>query len=94
MSERKTNQRTNLSGASLYDLLHLEDKEEWSDEVDEETSSASSKLERFLSESGNELCADCGSPNPKWVSANLGAVVCIMCSGVHRSLGVHISKVK
>lgn len=96
MSERKTNQRTNsshLSGTSLFDLLHLEDQQEWSDDIDEETSSASSKLERFMSESGNELCADCGSPNPKWVSANLGAIVCIMCSGVHRSLGVHISKI-
>ncbi|XP_076904942.1 putative ADP-ribosylation factor GTPase-activating protein AGD11 [Bidens hawaiensis] len=54
---------------------------------------ANLRLANFLSVSGNELCADCGSPNPKWVSANLGAFVCIKCSGVHRSLGVHISKI-
>ena len=42
---------------------------------------------------GNEICCDCSSPNPKWASINLGITLCIECSGVHRSLGVHISKV-
>ncbi|KAI3824611.1 hypothetical protein L1987_06075 [Smallanthus sonchifolius] len=81
--------------ASLFDLLNLDDEENCSDELDEETPSAGPKLRlaNFLFESGNELCADCGSPSPKWVSANLGAFVCIKCSGVHRSLGVHISKI-
>ncbi|KAK4483551.1 hypothetical protein RD792_010751 [Penstemon davidsonii] len=51
------------------------------------------RLKSLLSEDGNGLCADCGSPDPKWVSLSLGAFICIKCSGVHRSLGVHISKV-
>ncbi|KAG8048099.1 hypothetical protein GUJ93_ZPchr0008g13791 [Zizania palustris] len=43
---------------------------------------------------GNSICADCGALEPDWASLNLGALLCIECSGVHRNLGVHISKVR
>ncbi|KAI3694097.1 hypothetical protein L1987_77057 [Smallanthus sonchifolius] len=43
---------------------------------------------------GNDLCAECSVPDPDWASLNLGILICIECSGVHRNLGVHISKVR
>ncbi|KAF9879251.1 PH domain-containing protein [Colletotrichum karsti] len=44
---------------------------------------------------GNCWCADCGSgAKVEWVSINLAIIVCIECSGIHRSLGTHISKVR
>ncbi|KAF9917932.1 Arf-GAP with coiled-coil, ANK repeat and PH domain-containing protein 2 [Lobosporangium transversale] len=43
---------------------------------------------------GNEVCADCKSLSPMWASVNHGTVLCIECSGIHRSLGVHVSKVR
>lgn len=43
----------------------------------------------------NASCADCGTDQKvDWVSINLGIVICIECSGIHRSLGTHISKVR
>ncbi|KAK8537380.1 hypothetical protein V6N13_042309 [Hibiscus sabdariffa] len=44
--------------------------------------------------SGNDVCAECNAPEPDWASLNLGILLCIECSGVHRNLGVHISKVR
>ncbi|KAJ8602650.1 hypothetical protein CTAYLR_004087 [Chrysophaeum taylorii] len=45
-------------------------------------------------ERDNATCADCGAPKPDWVVLNLGILVCVRCSGVHRSLGTHVSKVR
>lgn len=50
--------------------------------------------EQFLKIPGNALCCDCGNTEPRWASINLGITLCIACSGVHRSLGVHHSKVR
>uniref|UniRef100_A0A913HD90 Centaurin-gamma-1A n=1 Tax=Strongyloides stercoralis TaxID=6248 RepID=A0A913HD90_STRER len=43
---------------------------------------------------GNDKCADCRATNPIWASINLGILICIECSGIHRNLGTHISKVR
>ncbi|KZV49385.1 hypothetical protein F511_10925 [Dorcoceras hygrometricum] len=57
--------------------------------------SQASSVPRILRElSGNDLCADCSASEPDWASLNLGILMCIECSGVHRNLGVHISKVR
>ncbi|KAM8830414.1 arf-GAP with GTPase, ANK repeat and PH domain-containing protein 2 isoform 5-T5 [Synchiropus picturatus] len=43
---------------------------------------------------GNAFCVDCEAPNPTWASLNLGALICIECSGIHRNLGTHLSRVR
>uniref|UniRef100_A0A8I5Y9H3 ArfGAP with GTPase domain, ankyrin repeat and PH domain 3 n=1 Tax=Rattus norvegicus TaxID=10116 RepID=A0A8I5Y9H3_RAT len=43
---------------------------------------------------GNSFCVDCEAPNPDWASLNLGALMCIECSGIHRHLGAHLSRVR
>ncbi|XP_033763338.1 arf-GAP with coiled-coil, ANK repeat and PH domain-containing protein 2-like isoform X2 [Pecten maximus] len=57
-------------------------------------SKAQQRLEQLLSIPGNDHCCDCGSPEPRWSSINLGITLCIECSGIHRSFGVHLSKVR
>ncbi|CAO2842145.1 unnamed protein product [Amaranthus hypochondriacus] len=51
------------------------------------------RLKDLLLQKDNRTCADCGAPDPKWASANIGVFICLKCCGVHRSLGTHISKV-
>ncbi|XP_073433690.1 arf-GAP with GTPase, ANK repeat and PH domain-containing protein 1 isoform X7 [Dendrobates tinctorius] len=43
---------------------------------------------------GNSHCVDCDAQNPDWASLNLGALMCIECSGIHRNLGTHLSRVR
>ncbi|KAI0392161.1 hypothetical protein F5Y17DRAFT_376850 [Xylariaceae sp. FL0594] len=43
----------------------------------------------------NKVCADCKrNKHPRWASWNLGIFICIRCSGIHRGMGTHISRVK
>uniref|UniRef100_A0A7M4F3P0 Arf-GAP with coiled-coil, ANK repeat and PH domain-containing protein n=1 Tax=Crocodylus porosus TaxID=8502 RepID=A0A7M4F3P0_CROPO len=53
-----------------------------------------SALQRVQCIAGNASCCDCGLADPRWASINLGITLCIECSGIHRSLGVHFSKVR
>ncbi|GCB83628.1 hypothetical protein scyTo_0024229, partial [Scyliorhinus torazame] len=53
-----------------------------------------SVLQQVLRLPGNERCCDCGRADPRWASINLGITLCIECSGIHRGLGVHHSKVR
>ncbi|KAG0075214.1 hypothetical protein BGZ90_010114 [Linnemannia elongata] len=47
-------------------------------------------LKALLQKPGNKFCVDCRKKG----IFNLGCFMCIRCSGVHRSMGTHISKVK
>uniref|UniRef100_A0A6G1S6N0 Arf-GAP with coiled-coil, ANK repeat and PH domain-containing protein 2 n=1 Tax=Aceria tosichella TaxID=561515 RepID=A0A6G1S6N0_9ACAR len=67
-------------------------------ETNQSPASAPEKPQRaykiILAMPGNDTCADCGAPEPRWASINLGITLCIECAGIHRSLGVHLSKVR
>nr|CAB3447765.1 unnamed protein product [Digitaria exilis] len=50
------------------------------------------KLKDLMIKSDNRICADCGAPDPKWASANIGVFLCLKCGDVHRALGPDVSK--
>jgi len=51
-------------------------------------------LRELVKQPDNKICADCKRNDARWASWNIGCFVCIRCSGIHRSMGTHISKVK
>ena len=62
--------------------------------VDSTRSLSSNGSQPNFDKPGNKFCADCGMPSPTWASLNLGILICIECSGIHRNLGAHISRVR
>lgn len=52
-------------------------------------------IKSLLKLEANKVCADCKrNKHPRWASWNLGVFICIRCSGIHRGMGTHISRVK
>ncbi|KAK4506760.1 hypothetical protein PRZ48_000493 [Zasmidium cellare] len=52
-------------------------------------------LKQLVKLESNKSCADCKrNKHPRWASWNLGIFVCIRCSGIHRGMGTHVSRVK
>ncbi|XP_029192414.2 arf-GAP with GTPase, ANK repeat and PH domain-containing protein 1-like isoform X2 [Acropora millepora] len=77
-------------------LSCLQSNESGREKVRGNSSSSSNgfDLQAIRSTDGNDVCVDCGAPNPDWASLNLGALMCIECSGMHRNLGSHVSRVR
>lgn len=92
-SSKKDQRKHSGSAPCLDDLLHSGRRSCRGSRDPQKSSGPQKRLEQLLSQSGNKICADCGSPDPKWVSISFGVFICIKCSGVHRSLGVHLTKV-
>jgi len=71
------------------------------DELDPSATFIGEELERrVLAIKGNAVCADCATSDarkyaalPTWGSTNLGVTFCIRCSGIHRKMGAHVTKV-
>ncbi|ERL93659.1 hypothetical protein D910_10947, partial [Dendroctonus ponderosae] len=64
------------------------------DKVKQLQDKCQSVLNALLRDEDNKYCVDCDSKGPRWASWNIGVFLCIRCAGIHRNLGVHISKVK
>ncbi|KAJ6249994.1 centaurin/arf [Anaeramoeba flamelloides] len=99
----------NINGKLILQGKTAEETQLWIDLIEENISCAlnsqvttqtgiEKKNEKIVKEihsiPGNEICVDCGKPDPVWASINYGVVFCVDCSSFHRSLGAHISKVR
>lgn len=58
------------------------------------TSLCNARVKKLSYQNENKLCTDCNNPHSQWVSINIGCFLCLRCAGVHRSIGVHITKIK
>ncbi len=51
-------------------------------------------FKRLVKREENSYCADCHAKGASWTSLGFGIFVCISCSGIHRSFGMHITRVR
>ncbi|XAR53204.1 hypothetical protein NMG60_11021657 [Bertholletia excelsa] len=89
---RSDTETTNSTSGGSFDVGSTDIHDNCSADVKVNETDCVSRILREIP--GNDLCAECSAPEPDWASLNLGILMCIKCSGVHRNLGVHISKVR
>uniref|UniRef100_A0A8C5BTN9 Small monomeric GTPase n=1 Tax=Gadus morhua TaxID=8049 RepID=A0A8C5BTN9_GADMO len=75
-------------------LARLQLCESSKNKIRNNSGSEAEALQAIRNARGNSFCVDCDAPNPTWASLNLGALICIECSGIHRNLGTHLSRVR
>ncbi|GAM17029.1 hypothetical protein SAMD00019534_002040 [Acytostelium subglobosum LB1] len=92
----KTTKSTSTSSPShSHNTSHSNIGAHHADDQGSDNNQSESPLEILRSlDEANTICADCSAPDPEWASINFGSIVCIDCSGIHRGLGVHITKVR
>jgi Putative GTPase activating protein for Arf/PH domain len=96
--------KQNDTGRKKYERMSISDFNDFSLNGDDSTNNdgSISNISNGIHENSivkeimamNPYCADCSMAHPDWASLNLGVLICIQCSAVHRSLGVHLSKVR
>ncbi|GMG98879.1 hypothetical protein Nepgr_000719 [Nepenthes gracilis] len=87
----RLNEMSEKASEALSDVQSIENIGNSSNVVGKQADGVSNILREIP---GNDRCAECSAHEPDWASLNLGILLCIECSGVHRNLGVHISKVR
>jgi Arf-GAP/SH3 domain/ANK repeat/PH domain-containing protein len=92
--DNQYNQQLNVPKKSTNTVSQLPNANIVSLEITDDVPSSPLALVQDVDPS-NRVCCDCGgTADVEWISLNLLVVVCIACSGVHRSLGSHISKIR